>query len=55
MRKERVINISENNSIVGSTLVASTKYLYRGFGKYRNRDAYNQNIERFLIYPELGI
>ena len=43
-----------NKNIEGSTLVASDRYLYRAFGKYKDSDKYNQTIHRFKIFPEIG-
>lgn len=39
-----------NQNLEGSILIASDKYLYRGFGKYKNSQ-YNQSIMRFKINP----
>lgn len=40
--------------IEGSTLVASDRYLYRGFGKNKKDDRFNEKIQRFMFEPEFG-
>ena len=35
-------------------MIASDRYLYRGFGKYKGTEIYNESIQRFRIEPEIG-